>query len=38
MKIYREESLSDFEFWSGAKDTAERIWEEKDADGFDTIE
>lgn len=25
MKIYREESLSDFEFWSSAKDFAEKL-------------
>ena len=25
MKIYREESLSGFEFWSGAKDFAEKL-------------
>lgn len=25
MKIYREESLSNFEFWSGAKDFAEKL-------------
>ena len=38
MKIYKEESLANFEFWSGAKDTAQRIWEEKGSAGFDTIE
>lgn len=38
MKIYKEELLANFEFWSGAKDTAERIWEEKGSAGFDTIE
>ena len=38
MKIYREERLSCFEFWSGAKDTAERIWEEMGESGFDTVE
>ena len=38
MEIYKEESLANFEFWSGAKDTAERIWEEKGVAGFDTIE
>lgn len=38
MKIYREERLSRFEFWSGAKDTAERIWEEMGESGFDTVE
>ena len=25
MKIYTEDSISNFEFWSGAKDTAEKI-------------
>lgn len=25
MKIYKEESLSNFEFWSGAKDRAEKL-------------
>ena len=38
MKIYREERLSRFEFWSGAKVTAERIWEEMGESGFDTVE
>lgn len=34
MKIYREESLSNFEFWSGAKDRAMYLTDEE----FDTIE
>lgn len=38
MKIYREESLSNFEWWSGAKNTANRIWEEKGEEGFDQLE
>lgn len=38
MKIYTETPLSRFEFWSGAKDTAERIWEEMGESGFDTVE
>lgn len=38
MKIYREESLRHFEFWSGAKTTAETIWDKFGAKGFDTIE
>ena len=38
MKIYTEKRLSQFEFWSGAKDTAERIWEEMGESGFDTVE
>ena len=38
MKIYTEKRLCQFEFWSGAKDTAERIWEEMGESGFDTVE
>lgn len=38
MKIYTEIPLSRFEFWSGAKDTADRIWEEMGESGFDTVE
>lgn len=38
MKIISETSLADFEFWSGAKDTANRIWEEKGREGFDQLE
>lgn len=38
MKIYKEESLSNFEWWSGATTTADRIWEEKGRDGFDQLE
>lgn len=34
MKIYTENSLSNFEFWSGAKDRAKYLTEEE----FDTIE
>lgn len=34
MKIYVETSLKDFEFWSGAKDTAEYLTDEE----FDIIE
>jgi hypothetical protein len=29
MKIYKETSLQDFEFWSGAKDTAEVLTDEQ---------
>ncbi|OQB14299.1 MAG: hypothetical protein BWY15_01154 [Firmicutes bacterium ADurb.Bin193] len=29
MKIYKEESLTDFEFWSGAKDTAKYLTDEE---------
>ena len=34
MKIYEEKSLSDFEFWSGAKDTVKYLTD----DELDTIE
>ena len=34
MKIYKEENLSNFDFWSGAKDTAEYLTD----DELDTIE
>lgn len=34
MKIYTEKNLRDFEFWSGAKDTAEHLTD----DDFDIIE
>jgi hypothetical protein len=34
MKITKEENLSNFEFWSGAKDTAKYLTEEE----FNTIE
>ena len=38
MKIYSEQSLADFKFWSGAEDTAQRIWEELGREGFDQLE
>ena len=38
MKIYKEESLSNFEWWSGAETTAQRIWEEQGSEGFDQVE
>lgn len=38
MKIYSEQSLADFKFWSGAEDTAQRIWEELGNEGFDRLE
>ena len=38
MKIYKEESLSNFEWWSGAVYTAQRIWEERGSEGFDQLE
>lgn len=34
MKVYTEQSLRDFEFWSGAKDTAKYLTAEQ----MDTIE
>lgn len=34
MKLYREESISNFDFWSGAKDTAKYLTK----DELDTIE
>ena len=38
MKIYKDESLSNFEWWSGAVATADRIWEEQGSEGFDQLE
>ena len=38
MKIYKEESLSNFEWWSGAEDTAQRIWEERGTEGWNELE
>lgn len=38
MKIYTEQSLADFKFWSGAENTAQRIWEELGREGFDQLE
>ena len=38
MKIYTEESLANFKFWSGAETTAQRIWEEQGSEGFDQLE
>ena len=29
MKLYREESISNFDFWSGAKDTAKHLTDEE---------
>lgn len=29
MKIYKEESLSNFEFWGGAKDSAEKLTDQE---------
>lgn len=34
MKVYKEESLRDFEFWSGAKDTVKYLTD----DELDTME
>lgn len=38
MKIYKEESLSNFEWWSGAVTTADRIWEERGTEGWNELE
>ena len=38
MKIYKDESLSNFEWWSGAEDTAQRIWEERGTEGWNELE
>lgn len=38
MKIYKEESLSNFEWWSGAVYTAQRIWEERGTEGWNELE
>ena len=38
MKIYKDESLRGFEFWSGAENTAQRIWKEQGSEGFDQLE
>ena len=38
MKIYKDESLRGFEFWSGAENTAQRIWKEQGSEGFDHLE
>ena len=38
MKIYREETLRGFEFWSGGKRVADYLWDKFGGDAFDTIE
>lgn len=38
MKIYSEKSLADFEWWSGAKDTAARIDEANTNSNYDLWE
>ena len=38
MKIYTEQSLANFKFWSGAETTAQRIWEKQGSEGFDQLE
>lgn len=38
MKIYREQSLASFDFWSGAMDTAQHIWEAWGEDGWEQLE
>ena len=38
MKIYKEDSLSNFEWWSGAVATADRMWGERGTEGVDQLE
>lgn len=38
MKIYKEDSLSNFEWWGGAVSTAQRIWDECGSEGFEQLE
>lgn len=38
MKIYREETLRSFDFWSGGKRVADYLWDKFGGDAFDTIE
>ena len=38
MKIYMEESLANFEWWSGAQDTAETIEEKLGEKGWEQLE
>ena len=38
MKIYGEKSLANFSFWSGAVATADRIWAERGAEGWNELE
>ena len=38
MKIYTEKSLVDFEWWSGAKDTAETIEKKLGEKGWEQLE
>lgn len=37
MKLFREESISSFEAWSGAKETQNRIIDENKEDEFDQL-
>ena len=37
MKLFREESISSFEAWSGAKETQQRIIDENKEDEFDQL-
>ena len=37
MKLFREESISSFEAWSGAKDTQEKIINENKEQEFDQL-
>ena len=38
MKIYKEESLCNFEWWGGAVATAEPIWEKRGEEGWGELE
>lgn len=38
MKIINETSLRNFDFWSGARTTADTLWEKIGGSAFDTIE
>ena len=37
MKLFKEESISSFEAWSGAKETQQRIIDENKEDEFDQL-
>lgn len=38
MKIITETSTADFNFWSGARDTAHRIWKKLGIEGFEQLD
>ena len=38
MRICKEESLNNFEWWGGAKFTAQRIWDERGSEGWNEFE